>query len=55
MDDNNSLVHSWILNKPKKMNHLTLEMLYLMLDKLRRWKQNPEEAPVAIIFEGAGD
>lgn len=37
------------------MNHLTLNMLYLILDKLIEWRDAPSKAPKVLIFEGAGD
>ena len=44
-----------ILNNKKKMNFLTLNMLYTVLDKLKEWRHSPEKAPRAIIMSGAGD
>jgi enoyl-CoA hydratase/carnithine racemase len=43
------------LNNPRRMNHLTLNMLYLMLEKLVQWSADKEKAPTAIIMEGEGE
>ena len=44
-----------ILDNKKKMNFLTLNMLYTLLDKLVQWDREPEKAPSVIIMSGAGE
>ena len=43
-----------ILNNQKKMNHLTLNMLQIMLIKLKEWERGDKPMPKAIIVSGAG-
>lgn len=44
-----------VLNNEKKMNHLTYNMLCLMVDKIGFYSRNKEEAPRVLITSGAGD
>ncbi len=41
------------LNSPKSLNALSLEMVYLLSEKLREWEQ--DENVVGVILRGAGD
>ncbi len=43
-----------IINYPKKMNHLTLGILHLFLERLIEWRNNPKRSPRVMILEGAG-
>ena len=44
-----------MLNNAKKMNFLTLNMLYTILAKVVEWEKDSAKAPQAIIMTGAGD
>jgi enoyl-CoA hydratase/carnithine racemase len=42
------------LNLEKKLNSLSLNMLYLLIDKLIEWRDNKVRAPRAVFLTGAG-
>ena len=54
-NEKTSAVTQVILDNKKKMNFLTLNMLYTLLDKLVLWDREPEKAPRIIIMKGAGE
>lgn len=47
-------VFEFKLNSPKTLNSIDIEMIKLMLRKVKEWKQFPSEAPRVAILSGTG-
>lgn len=47
-------VFEFVLNSPKTLNAVDIEMCNMMADKLKQWHQAPESAPRVALMSGAG-
>lgn len=47
-------VFEFKLNAPKNLNSLDMEMVHLMLGKVKEWQNNPQGAPRVALISGVG-
>ena len=48
-------VFEFKLNSPKTLNSLDLEMVHIMLKKVKEWDDNPSKAPRVALVSGTGE
>lgn len=54
LQNHNQRVFEFVLNFPKALNSLDIEMMQIICGQLKQWKLQPETAPKVVMMSGAG-